>query len=1059
MTSPLDGKVAPFGESVDTLHKFINDPAGDIETESGTMPNLRKINEELRNSGAVGIVLEAQEKAEAAAQLVAAQGNVFATKAMALDQTTGVEDGKLCTILPNSTDDLAYASVFKRVGDGLVFAWQWADGWEVKAVKATVSDISGSDAALALSVREASDLGYEDGAQIAAFVSSGLMFNFPEGRFRLGTEHHADANDFVQFVVSRETEALALTKAGVYETFAANKLRFTDRGAIIESAATNLCTYPRAFTSWSPYGSPSATVSAYSGTTPNGTSSGAYSIVESASQGVLQWSFTPAAGQQYTASVHFKLGGRPAAMLRVSGAGMSAEACGAVDLSAGTITLAAGVSGTTVAVEALANGWYRASVTFTAVSIATCSILLQGASGTTYADRNYTKTSGTVGINIWHAQVETGAVASSPCIGTRSADAVSIDITDIGSRTSDKIAVVYAGGTSSLLRSALASVNTINLASDGGVPWASKYITSVVLLPDMGDSYVPVRANIDNARVALAGGSVAPLVAGLQHAMRAAGLVAGTTVTGPVDDLLLPSADSACAPYFVSAAGVHYFNGTLYPTQSDLLAAAGGSISGDTYSLDGYVSNDNLISSMSEFETVTNASGTITDGVLALGTSTSPGSFSHRLVGMAGRAVQLSLYAKDTDSSASARAMISNANAALGTGVSSALAANTTGRTLSCIGCPIIGQAWVGGKITAVRTSYWSVPQLHEVWPALSFPNGNMTLEMECVAPAALPETTEVIAQGDIGSEYHRWRIELRSGGSVYLLHNVAYGSSVAVATDVQIGTVAAGATMKIAAGLSRTQMMGAVNGEGAAIDLVGCVGFYNFRIGRSYTGEAFGGTISSVRILSGCESLAWMKRRTSSIKTIVRPEGDSYSGNSSTGIGLMLEDLGYTVVNTGVGGSTMAEMVTRITSDTARLPHTLVMWDGSPNDHTNGQYAIELDYIAQIVAALGHNRWLWIRNGQIAGLVDTTTYNDMTNLYNAIAAKYGSVHVVDIQPAVAKYGITDPSASGYAQDQADIASGLYPRSILFDSVHLSATVRRGIAPILSAAIERVARL
>lgn len=48
MTSPLDGKVAPFGQAVDTFHAFLNQPAGDIETEAGSMPNLRKLSNELR---------------------------------------------------------------------------------------------------------------------------------------------------------------------------------------------------------------------------------------------------------------------------------------------------------------------------------------------------------------------------------------------------------------------------------------------------------------------------------------------------------------------------------------------------------------------------------------------------------------------------------------------------------------------------------------------------------------------------------------------------------------------------------------------------------------------------------------------------------------------------------------------------------------------------------------------------------------------------------------------------------------------------------------------------
>jgi len=53
MTSPLDGKVAPFGQAVDKFHAFLNAPAGDIDTEAGSMPNLRKLSDELRVIAAV----------------------------------------------------------------------------------------------------------------------------------------------------------------------------------------------------------------------------------------------------------------------------------------------------------------------------------------------------------------------------------------------------------------------------------------------------------------------------------------------------------------------------------------------------------------------------------------------------------------------------------------------------------------------------------------------------------------------------------------------------------------------------------------------------------------------------------------------------------------------------------------------------------------------------------------------------------------------------------------------------------------------------------------------
>lgn len=78
MTTDLNSKVIPFGQDVDTFHDFLHAPAGDVETESGVMPNLRKINEELRNSGAVSIVQDG-------VQIVLTQANRFDSVADALN--------------------------------------------------------------------------------------------------------------------------------------------------------------------------------------------------------------------------------------------------------------------------------------------------------------------------------------------------------------------------------------------------------------------------------------------------------------------------------------------------------------------------------------------------------------------------------------------------------------------------------------------------------------------------------------------------------------------------------------------------------------------------------------------------------------------------------------------------------------------------------------------------------------------------------------------------------------------------------------------------------------
>ncbi len=56
MTSPLDGKVSGFGLAADTLQEFISGEPGDVDVGTGTVPTLRKLVVDIRDSalGAVG---------------------------------------------------------------------------------------------------------------------------------------------------------------------------------------------------------------------------------------------------------------------------------------------------------------------------------------------------------------------------------------------------------------------------------------------------------------------------------------------------------------------------------------------------------------------------------------------------------------------------------------------------------------------------------------------------------------------------------------------------------------------------------------------------------------------------------------------------------------------------------------------------------------------------------------------------------------------------------------------------------------------------------------------
>lgn len=50
MTSPIDGKIVPFGQVVDKLHDFLHAPEGDVETDDGPLPNLRKLSGQIKEA-------------------------------------------------------------------------------------------------------------------------------------------------------------------------------------------------------------------------------------------------------------------------------------------------------------------------------------------------------------------------------------------------------------------------------------------------------------------------------------------------------------------------------------------------------------------------------------------------------------------------------------------------------------------------------------------------------------------------------------------------------------------------------------------------------------------------------------------------------------------------------------------------------------------------------------------------------------------------------------------------------------------------------------------------
>jgi hypothetical protein len=217
------------------------------------------------------------------------------------------------------------------------------------------------------------------------------------------------------------------TKAdGTLTTFAANTLRYGDNGLLVEEARTNLFLQSQTFNnaSWEkPGGSPIATDSTAA---PDGTTTADTFTAAGNDQCLLQV-VTGAISTTYTASMFFKIktAGVKYARIYIGGGGVGGTDGGAIwDLDAGTLVSLPGADVSSTSITALANGWYRCSVTFTTSGADNTFEPLFNFSDNADGDPN----TGNDGY-FWGAQLEVGSFATSyipttTTSATRAADVI-----------------------------------------------------------------------------------------------------------------------------------------------------------------------------------------------------------------------------------------------------------------------------------------------------------------------------------------------------------------------------------------------------------------------------------------------------------------------------------------------------------------------------------------------------------------------------------------------------------------------------------------------------------
>jgi hypothetical protein len=230
---------------------------------------------------------------------------------------------------------------------------------------------------------------------------------------------------FGDFTVTRASTKLRIGSNGLYGSVANNVPAFefnangSYRGLLVEPGATNLALRSQEFDDayWSKV---SLTVTANAGVSPDGATT-ADKLIPSTGAGVQQRidRVSTVTNAVNTFSVYAKNDGYNFLSLRFGGAGAP------FNLTTGAIgALGAGI---TAVSEALPNGWFRVSITGTPALNETVRINVESS----LSVGTNLQGDGTSGVLLWQAQIETGAVATSPIVTTgstanRVADVVSL---------------------------------------------------------------------------------------------------------------------------------------------------------------------------------------------------------------------------------------------------------------------------------------------------------------------------------------------------------------------------------------------------------------------------------------------------------------------------------------------------------------------------------------------------------------------------------------------------------------------------------------------------------
>lgn len=481
--------------------------------------------------------------------------------------------------------------------------------------------------------------------------------------------------------------------------------------------------------------------------------------------------------------------------------------------------------------------------------------------------------------------------------------------------------------------------------------------------------------------------------------------------------------------------GRYWYNNSLYGDEASLNTAVGGSQSGVTRTIGPFLSGSDLIQN-GLFETNTDG-WTSLGGILAVSSgalqhtndtgatavliATSPvlvtpgavyrvgvqagNGFTRRVSFFSAADAQLAAIANDV----AGNATYSQAAAAPSSSTKLALRGNTVGNT---------------------QFALWDNVSLKESVPLSGWVHNGDTIVVSGTTPASIA-TDEVVWQCDGDNERNRLRlVRLASNKNL----NLVLATDGTTRFTLVIGLVNDSAAFSVSVSFTNGAWAASLNG-GAPVSIAtaqyppGDV----LRIGRSFTGETWGGTISRLTVLPSTSTNDRLASYSNSGLALAGL-GDSFIAGSG---GVVLPTLLATatsrqVVNLGLGGDTAQNELARYEAAPGYYGHTLIVWDGRHNGWVD-----LTTYMAAINSMVAHQttaRFIVLPPVGCSG--DTTAYLDETiAIRDAMLAAYGD-KMIDWRDH-----LTTTTSSGRV---------IVDTTEQLDGVHLTSTAMAKIITVIS---------